>query len=406
MLSPMNPLQTAPSLPEPDAEERVHSERLTAHVLAEIAADGAIPFSRFMERCLYAPGLGYYSAGKPKFGAAGDFVTAPELGSLFAQCVAQSMAPVLAQMDGQGEVLELGGGSGAFAETAIRALAAVDVLPARYRILEPSADLRQRQIERLRQALTPAQFARVDWPERPPEQAWKGVLFANEVIDALPATRFVVHEGEVFEEHVDSDAQGGFVRCARPADPLVGGAVRHLERTLGEPFANGYRSELLPQLPYWMQAVAAPLESGMLLFIDYGYPRAEYYHPQRRDGTLRAFYRQRMHEDVLRYPGLQDLTASVDFTALREAGASAGFELAAYLPQAQYLIGSGLQAAFESAHAEAADEQARYALAQEVKHLTLPGDMGERFQAMLMVRGIDPGVLPEGVLQADRSQRL
>ncbi len=397
---------TSPCLPEPAAEDRAHAERLATHIREEIAAQGPMSFSRFMERCLYAPGLGYYSAGKPKFGAAGDFVTAPELGGLFAQCVASTLAPVLAALGAQAEVLELGGGSGAFAEAAIRALDAAGAMPRRYAILEPSADLRERQGERLRQALTPRQFARVAWVDRPPEQAWRGVLFANEVIDALPATRFTLHQGEVFEEHVDCDDTGGFVRTARPADPLVAGAVRHLERSLGERFADDYRSELLPQLPYWMQAVAGLLEAGLMLFVDYGYPRATYYRADRRDGTLRAFYRQRMHEDVLRWPGLQDLTASVDFTALAEAGRNAGFELAAYLPQAQFLIASGLQQAFETAHAAAADEAARYALAQEVKHLTLPGEMGERFQVMAFTRDLPDDTVPIDVRLADRSSRL
>jgi SAM-dependent MidA family methyltransferase len=403
----MNPAHSPhPRLPEPDAAERAHAEQLAAHIREEIAAQGPMPFSRFMERCLYAPGLGYYSAGKPKFGAAGDFVTAPELGSLFAQCVAHTLAPVLEELGSQADVLELGGGSGAFAESVIRALDAAGAMPHRYRILEPSADLRERQGERLRKALSPAQFARVAWVERPPEQAWRGVLFANEVIDALPATRFTLHEGEVFEEHVETAEDGSFRRSARPADPLVSGAVRYLERALGAPFAEGYRSELLPQLPYWMQAIAGHLEAGLMLFVDYGHPRADYYRADRRDGTLRAFYRQRMHEDVLRWPGLQDLTASVDFTALAEAGHHAGFELAAYLPQSQFLIASGLQQAFEAAHAEAGDEAMRYALAQEVKHLTLPGEMGERFQVMAFTRGIEAGVLPDDVLLADRSGRL
>ena len=407
MLARMSPqVSPQPSLPEPGPEERAHAERLAALIREEIAAHGPMPFSRFMERCLYAPGLGYYSAGKPKFGAAGDFVTAPELGGLFAQCVARTLSPMLKVLGAQAEVLELGGGSGAFAEDLLRALDAAGALPHRYAILEPSADLRERQAERLRQALGSQQFARVAWLERPPEQAWRGVLFANEVIDALPATRFSLHQGEVFEEHVDAGGDGDFVRCARPADPLVAGAVRHLERALGEPFADGYRSELLPQLPYWMQAVAGSLEAGLMLFVDYGHPRAEYYRPDRRDGTLRAFYRQRMHADVLRTPGLQDLTASVDFSALAEAGRQAGFELAAYLPQAQFLIASGLQEVFEGAYAAAGDEGARYALAQEVKHLTLPGEMGEGFQVMAFTRGVDAGLLPADVRLADRSGRL
>ena len=372
----------------------------------EIAAHGPVPFSRFMERCLYAPGLGYYSAGAAKFGAGGDFITAPELGGLFARCTANALAPVLRMLGADADVLELGGGSGAFAEAALQALAMLGAVPRRYRILEPSADLRERQRTRLAAALPAALHARVEWLERPPEADWRGVLFANEVIDALPATRFSVRGGEVFEEHVALDGEGAFMRCERPADMLVAGAVRHLERDLGAPFADGYRSELLPQLPYWTQAVAASLRAGLMLFVDYGFPRREYYLPERVDGTLRAHYRQRAHNDPFLHPGLQDLTASVDFTALAEAGNSAGFEVAAYLPQAQFLIASGLQEAFAAEHAAAGDEAARYALAQQVKQLTLPGAMGERFQALVFVRGIDALPLPAELLAADQSGRL
>jgi SAM-dependent MidA family methyltransferase len=393
-------------LPVPDADQCAHSDRLVAALREEIAARGPIPFSRFMERCLYAPGLGYYSAGQAKFGAAGDFVTAPELGALFARCTVNALAPALRALGTGAYFLELGGGSGAFAEAALRALADADALPRCYLILEPSADLRERQRARLAAALPPALNDRVDWLDRPPEQAWHGVLFANEVIDALPATRFAVRDGEVFEVHVALDGAGGFVRRDRPADMLVGAAVRHVERDLGAPFADGYRSEILPQLPYWVQAVAGALEVGLMLFVDYGYPRREFYLPERRDGTLRAHYRQRAHNDPFFRPGLQDLTASVDFTALAEAGNGAGFGVAAYLPQAQFLIASGLQEAFAAGHATATDEAARYALAQQVKQLTLPGAMGERFQAMLLARGIDAVALPADLLLADQSARL
>jgi SAM-dependent MidA family methyltransferase len=328
-------------LPEPVADERAHSDRLLQLLREQIASHGPMPFAQYMERCLYAPGLGYYSAGRTKFGSAGDFVTAPELGELFARCVVNAVQPVLAMLGGEADFLELGGGSGAFAEAALKALAASDTLPRRYLILEPSADLRERQRERL-QANLPAELnARVAWLDRPPEQDWRGVLFANEVIDALPATRFAMREGEVLEEYVALDGEGRLLRVDRPADALVAGAVRHVERDLGAEFADGYRSELLPQLPYWIQAVAGALVAGVMLFVDYGYVRREYYLPERDDGTLMAHYRHHAHNDPLYLPGLNDLTASVDFTALAEAGNSAGFGVAAYMPQAQILIGAG-----------------------------------------------------------------
>ncbi|RUL74870.1 class I SAM-dependent methyltransferase [Dyella choica] len=393
-------------LPEPAAEELAHSERLLQHLRETIAAHGPIPFSQYMERCLYAPGLGYYSAGKTKFGKAGDFVTAPELGELFARCVVQAVQPVLAMLGSEANFLELGGGSGSFAEAALLALAGNDVLPRSYLILEPSADLRERQRERLTAALPADIMARVAWIDRPPEQAWRGVLFANEVIDALPTTRFVLRHGEVYEEYVALDGEARLMRVDRPADALVAGAVRHVERDLGRSFEDGYRSEILPQLPYWMQAIAGSLEAGLMLFIDYGYVRREYYLPERQDGTLMAHYRHRAHNDPLYLPGLNDLTASVDFTALAEAGNSAGFGVAAYLPQAHFLIAAGLQAVFEHAYEQAADELTRHRLAQQVKKLTLPDQMGERFQAMLLARGLPALPLPAELLAADLGGRL
>jgi SAM-dependent MidA family methyltransferase len=363
-------------------------------------------FSQYMERCLYAPGLGYYSAGRTKFGAAGDFVTAPELGELFAGCVINAVQPTLAVLGGDADFLELGGGSGAFAEAALKALAVSGTLPRQYLILEPSADLRERQRERLRANLPADLNARVRWLDRPPEQDWCGVLFANEVVDALPATRFALRDGEVFEEYVALDGEGRLLRTDRPADALVAGAVRHVERDLGTDFVNGYRSEILPQLPYWIQAVAGALTAGLMLFIDYGYVRREFYQPERDDGTLMAHYRHLAHNDPLHLPGLNDLTASVDFTALAEAGNSAGFGVAAYLPQAQFLIGAGLQGIFEGGQAQVTDEHGRYRLAQQVKRLMLPDQMGERFQAMLLARGLEALPLPAELLAADQGGRL
>ena len=393
-------------LPEPTADERAHSDRLLQHLREQIAMHGPMPFSQYMHLCLYAPGLGYYSAGKTKFGAAGDFVTAPELGEIFARCVANAVAPVLGLLGEDADFLELGGGSGAFAEAALKAFAEAGTLPHQYLILEPSADLRERQRERLAAALPAAVNARVAWLDRPPEAAWRGVLFANEVLDALPTTRFAVKGGEVYEEYVALDGAGNLMRSDRPADQLVSAAVRHLEQDLGQPFADGYRSEALPQLPYWMQAVAGTLTNGVLLFVDYGYVRREFYLPERRDGTLMAHYRHLAHNDPLWWPGLNDLTASVDFTALAEAGNHAGFGMAAYVPQAQFLIASGLQEIFEAAHAATDDEAMRYRIAQEVKRLTLPDQMGERFQAMVLARGLDALPLPAELMAADQGGRL
>jgi SAM-dependent MidA family methyltransferase len=392
------------ALPPPDADALAHSDRLRARIQEQIiAAGGAIPFSRFMELCLYAPGLGYYSAGATKFGEAGDFVTAPELGPLFAACVADSVAPVLRQLGPQADFVELGGGSGAFAEVVLKKLLSLDALPSRYAILEPSADLRARQQERLRDQLNPLLYDLVEWLDAPPSHTWNGVLFANEVIDALPTPRFTLRNGEVFEEHVALDGEGRFIRSDRPADALLSAAVRHVERQREDAFPDGYRSELLPQLPYWLQAVIGGMDSGALLFVDYGYARGEYYNAQRDDGTLRAFRRHHLVEDVFAYPGLQDLTASVDFTALAEAGTNAGFDLAGYCSQATFMIGNGLEQNLAAAEAKARDEAAVHKLRQQAKRLTLPTEMGERFQAMGFQRDVEFG---HAFLAGDLSWRL
>ena len=392
-------------LPEPDAEELAHSQRLSALIREEIAGSGPMPFSRFMERCLYAPGLGYYSAGRLKFGAAGDFVTAPELGALFARCVARAIAPALRACGEGAAFFELGGGSGAFARDCLLALQRLEALPRHYWLLEPSADLRERQRKRLSAELPRELSARVEWLDRPPQDAWSGVLFANEVLDALPVTRFAIADDEVFEEHVALDTNDKFIRIDRAADALVAGAVRHLQQQLGA-FAEGYRSEALPQLPWWIEAITQSLQRGAALFIDYGYPRREFYLPERRDGTLVCHYRHRAHDDPLWQPGLQDITAFVDFTALAEAGAACGFERVAYTPQASFLIASDLEAAFAESYAAANDEAARHALANETKRLTLPGEMGERFRTMLFSRGLNAQELFAPLIAMDRGERL
>ena len=378
-------------LPEPGADALAHSDRLLAAIRHEIVASGgAIAFSRFMELALYAPGLGYYSAGATKFGAAGDFITAPELGPLFGRCLGSALAPVLAELGAGADLLELGGGSGAFAAALLPRLAELGALPARYRLLEPSADLRQRQRARLAEELPAALFERVDWLDALPDAPWRGVLFANEVLDALPATRFCLRGGEVMEEHVGLDDGGRLRRLDRPADALLTAAVRHLERQLGREFADGYRSEVLVQLPYWMQAVGGALETGLMLFVDYGYPRAEYYLPQRTDGTLVCHYRHRAHDDPFFLPGLQDITAFVDFTAVAEAGHAAGFELAGYSSQAMFLLGNGLEQALQEG---ADDALSMHRRAEQARRLVLPGEMGDRFKAIGLQRGIIAGAM-------------
>ncbi len=388
-------------LPPPSADEQALSDRLAALIRAEIAAaGGALPFHRYMHLALYAPGLGYYAAGKTKFGAAGDFVTAPELGTLFARTVARALLPVLADCV-EPEILELGGGSGALAVDLVAALAEHGAAPHRYRILEPSAELRQRQRERVAAQLPTELAARFEWLDGLPEADWQGALIANEVIDALPVSRFVIRDGEVGEACVAA-AGDRFGWVEQPADALLTGAVRHTERRLGAALPEGYVSEALPQLPAWLDAVTASLARGVALFVDYGYPRRDYYLPERRDGTLRGFYRQRVHGDPFFAVGLSDLTASVDFSWLAECGAHCGFDLACYASQSEFLLAAGIDAEMARLPDLPAVEQ--LALSNQAKRLLLPGEMGERFGVLALTREFDPATLPWAT--ADRSGRL
>jgi SAM-dependent MidA family methyltransferase len=377
------------SLPEASPDALAHSQMFVRALRQHIRENnGAIPFSRFMELALYAPGMGYYSAGARKFGADGDFVTAPELGTVFAECIAHASAKVLQQVAGDTIFFELGGGSGAFAEHALNHFSVLGVLPTRYCILEPSADLRERQQERLRQNLSAELFTRCEWLDGPFEKKWQGVLFANEVLDALPTPRFVIHQGEVFEEMVALDASENFISVQQPADALLRAAVKHIERDTETKFADGYHSEVLPQLPYWLQAIGGLIEKGAMLFVDYGYPRREYYLPERSEGTLVCHYRHHAHKDPFYLPGLQDITSFVDFTAVAEAGVHAGFDLSGYTSQASFLIANGLQEAMQKIEINE-DEVQRYRLHQEIKKLTLPGEMGERFQVIGFQRDVE-----------------
>ena len=388
------------ALPQPNPDQLQASERLAALIRAEILARGPMDFARFMQLALYSPGLGYYSAGSTKFGPAGDFITAPELGPVFAQCVARACAPVLRETGG--DWLELGAGSGAFAADALVALQQLGALPRRYLIVETSAELRSRQA-RTNTARAPALAARVRWLDSPPAEHWAGVLFSNEVVDALPVRRFVHHRDDrIMALAVGVDSRGGFEEVETDGDPALVAAVRDRHAESGGEWPDPYRSEILPQLSAWFDAVAGQLARGLVLFFDYGYPRREYYRPERTDGTLVCHYRHRGHADPYLHVGLQDITAFVDFTALAEAGTDAGFSLACYASQAQFLIASGIAGLVDAT--QGLPELQRQRVVQAVKRLTLPGDMGERFKAIAFARGIDTAHLGFGAI--DQSHRL
>ena len=384
---------TSPSpndLPTPDADALAHSARLSEQLREAIdGAGGVLPFAQFMELALYAPGLGYYTAGARKFGAEGDFVTAPELSPLFGRAIARQCAEVLERLghrgDG-GELLEIGAGSGALAVDLLGELAALGQPPERYLILERSADLRRRQRERIAERL-PELVERVEWLEAMPE-GFSGMVVANELLDAFAVHRFQITAegprewGVVWEE--------GFQwRLMEEPTPELMEAVATVEAEIGAPLPEGYNSELCLTLQPWFAALAEAMERGMALLIDYGYPRREYYLGERSEGTLLCHYRHRVHDDPFLYPGLQDLTASVDFTAAADAAFAAGFQVAGYTTQAMLLLNCGLDRLLAEADAENDDTVARMERARQAKLLTLPGEMGERFQALAVTKGLD-----------------
>jgi SAM-dependent MidA family methyltransferase len=366
-----------------DAQAR-HCARMHDYLVEQIgAAGGWLSFERFMDAALYAPGLGYYSAGAHKLGAGGDFMTAPEVSRLFGACVAVQCAEILGALGG-GSILEIGAGSGRLAVDALSRLEALGCLPAYYWILEISADLRERQ-RRLFAQYLPHLQGRVHWLDRPPEEPYDGLVIANEVLDALPVTRFRWHPDRVEEFGVVID-DGRLDWAPRPACLGVAEACRRLSKAAGA-WDAGYVSEYCPRLAAWTQAVTHSLRAGAALWFDYGLPRPQYYLPERHEGTLRCHFRHRAHDDPLLFPGLQDITAWVDYTLLAEASRAAGFALAGFTTQSYFLAGLKVDQEMQTM---AGDDAGLYArLANQARQLMLPGEMGERFKAMAWLRNVD-----------------
>lgn len=378
---------TAAPPPPPDADEIAHGERVAAALRARIAeGHGWMPFREFMETALYAPGLGYYATPRALFGAAGDFVTAPELTPLFAACLANGIAGLLAKTDG-GDVVEFGAGSGALAVELLPALKRLGAQVERYRIVEPSPVLAARQRERIGvDARLAGLRDRFEWLEAAPAGHWRGVAFANEVVDALPVDRFRVTAGGCEAIGV-IEAGDAFAFAPAVADAALAAAVESLQGALAVPMPAGYVSELRPGQRGWLAAAAQGLSRGAILVVDYGLPRAQYYHPSRDGGTLCGFRRHRRVADALADPGLQDVTAWVDYSALADDGAACGLAMGGFATQAHYLLDTGIERELARL-AESAGDAARRALRQDAATMLLPGEMGERFKAMVLAREI------------------
>ena len=351
-------------------------------------------FERFMDLALYAPGLGYYSAGSVKLGSGGDFVTAPEISDLFSRCVARQVAEVLSATGG--EILELGAGTGRMAATVLESLAAEGVLPERYSILEVSGDLAQRQRERLR-SLPEGLRERVVWLERLPERPIRGVVLANEVLDALPCQRFVVlgvgGARSIDELGVSLDGDR-FVECTAPPEEALARACDALLSELPQRLSPGYTSEVCLRLEPWLASVGDCLARGLILLFDYGLPRSHYYHPQRLSGTLRCHFKQLAHDDPYINVGVQDITAWVDFTRVAEAAVASGLEVSGFSTQAAFLLATGIERLVASGPEDIVEQTRR---AGEARRLLMPGEMGEAFKAMALTRDYDAALTGFGL---------
>lgn len=389
------PVVTLPSgLPALDPESQAHGRQIHFYLTERIQdAGGWLAFEDWMQSALYAPGLGYYSAGSTKFSHAGDFTTAPETSPLFGQTLAHQVAQVLRATDST-QVLEFGAGSGALAAALIPALQEMG-LDVNYQIIELSADLRARQATRLAH-LQPA----VQWCDTLPE-AFVGCVLANEVLDAMPATLFRWNEAGVLMElgvSLDTrpDAASPFCYAERPAPGDL--AERIAQRM---PPLPGYRSEINLQAEAWIRQMGQWLTHGVALLIDYGFPQHEYYHPQRAQGTLMCHFRHHAHDQALVLAGLQDITAHVDFTAMADAALEGGLDVLGYTAQGRFLMNSGL---IELIPQPGSDATTRTRQLTAINTLVSEAEMGELFKVLALGRNVDGPLL--GFMLGDRRDRL
>ena len=381
------------ALPVPDREALAVSQELSTRIAAEIARHGGwLSFARYMEMALYEPGLGYYSNPGQVFGAAGDFVTAPELTPLFGATLARQVSPWLKDpaLAGSGQVvLEVGGGSGMLAAQLLNALDNVGHHEVRYLILELSAERREHQRQTLK-SLAPGLMDRVGWLDTFPE-SFAGVVVANELLDAMPV--------QLFEWQADAEAElqemgvtwvdGQFAWAPRPADAVLTETVTALRNRLGPEGAqwhSPYRSEICPAQQAWMRTLADCMTAGVVMLLDYGFAAPEYYHPQRDQGTLMCHYRHRSHADPFLWPGLSDITAHVDFTALARAATTEGFSLVGYTSMAAFLLNAGLLD--ELADLPREPESFWFAQAQAVQQLISEAEMGELFKVIAFEKNL------------------
>ncbi len=371
-------------LPVPDNDAIEHSQKVCARIQKEIIEQqGSINFNQFMELALYEPGLGYYAAGSTKLGESGDFITAPELSSVYSFCLARQCQQVLNTID-QGKIFELGPGTGKMACDILQELERLNCLPNEYLLLETSADLRERQQDRVKKCV-PHLEGIIHWLDTLPTNKINGIIIANEVLDAMPVHRIVVH-GDFCEELYVGFEEGKFVWIKKPLNEKLTLETEKELKTLVNNLSQGYTCEINTNIHAWISSLAEFLQQGVMLLVDYGYPRQEYYHPQRINGTLLCHYRHRVHSDPFFYPGLQDITSSVNFTRVAEAAVDTGLDVRGYTTQAHFLISCGLDEIVKQQESVCGIESVK--LSNQIKMLTMPGEMGERFKVIALTKNI------------------
>lgn len=377
-------------LPSPDSAALKLSQQLTQLIQRRINRFGPITFAQFMQMALYTPEWGYYANDLTKIGAGGDFTTAPEISPLFSQCIANQAWQVLDQM-AQGSILEFGAGRGTMAKDILTHLATDADRIEHYYILELSAALRAQQIETISQ-LPETLRNKVKWLDQLPNQPFNGVILANEVLDAMPVERLRLEPEQQLHAYVTwNEAKQAFDWHYQPiSDPKLQKIANRLEQSIGQAPARGYHAELNLNMQPWLASIEGFLHQGLLLLIDYGYPRKELWQAARYMGTLRCHYQQRAHNNPFWYPGLQDITAHVDFTALAESAYAAQLKVAGYTTQSHFLMSSGL---LEASVNPDQDIISQLQISQQIKRLTLPDEMGESFKVMALSKHFDHPLL-------------
>lgn len=394
MSAEFNPHQY--SLPAPGQPAISHSEKLIDFIKNKIDQQPAgISFAEYMEDVLYTPGLGYYSAGSRKLGKEGDFITAPEISSLFSYCLANSIQPVVMEY---GQILEVGAGSGKMAADILLYLEQKGSLPEHYFILERSADLRERQQQTLTENCKHL-FSKVKWLDQMP-LSFKGMVIANELLDALPVHRVIKQDGNWLEQTVCWQDEKFTWGTKALTSSRLQQRLDDIESQQGD-LPEGYQTEINLAAEDWIASLADHLDEGEVLLVDYGYSQHEYYHPQREQGTLLCHYRHQAHDNPFVYPGLQDITAHVDFTAMADSALAAGLKVRGYTTQVMFLVASGLNELAEAMSSEDAEQQLQ--LATEIRRLTLPQDMGESFKVILLSKKTE---IPLAGFSMDMRDRL